>query len=75
MTQLRVTLPDHWTPAQTDAAIELLELVLIDMWQQYEAVLWQLRLHQAGLEPGYDEFQPPEELDHGLDIGEHEIPF
>lgn len=43
MTHTRIPIPDHWTPDQVEAAIELLELVLIDMWEQYELVLMQLR--------------------------------
>ena len=75
MTQLRVSLPNHWTTAQTEAAIGVLELVLIDMWQQYEAVLYQLRQHQAGGDIDDDESHPPDEPDHRQDNGEHEIHF
>ena len=51
MNHARIPIPEHWTPDQVEAAVELLEIVLIDMWEQYELVLTQLRQHHgSGLE-------------------------
>jgi len=68
MIQLRIPIPDHWTPEQVEAAVELLEIVLIDMWEQYELVLMQLdQRHGLDLDD-----ERPAELDHDTDV---DIPF
>ena len=67
-----IDIPDHWTPDQVDAAVELLELVLIDMWEQYELVLMQLRQHPGRVaDDGFDEARQ-NCLEHDPD---DEIPF
>lgn len=61
MSSLRIPIPDHWTPDQVEAAIELLELVLIDIWEQYELVLMQLKqCHGPGLDGDDDRSAPTE---------------
>lgn len=58
MNCLRIPIPDHWTPDQVEAAIELLELVLIDMWEQYELVLMQLKQGHGPSLDGDDDERP-----------------
>jgi hypothetical protein len=56
----RIPLPEHWTPAQAEAAIELLELALLDIWEQYDHAIAQLR-HRYGLALDDDHEQEPRE--------------
>jgi len=68
----RIDIPDHWTPDQVDAAVELLELVLIDMWEQYELVLMQLRQHDGRDDDGDLDVACRERIEHDPD---DDIPF
>lgn len=72
MNSTRIVLPEHWTPAQAEAAIELLELVMLDLWQQLDLAVAQLkRRYDLHLDEDY-ELERCGRLDHDSD---DDIPF
>ena len=56
-----IVVPDHWTPQQAEACLDLLHLLADAVWDQYEQVL------VPGLSGELDEMP-----DDAEDVGDHE---
>lgn len=62
-----IVVPDHWTPEQAEACLDLLHLLSDAVWDQYEDVL------VPGLIRGLDE--PPDDAGYVGDPDADDIPF